>query len=308
MPVMLDVSSGLPDCQITPTDTGVQVTGIGLITGQGITVTVNPAPAGTGIVFTNPLGQTIPAQLSHVVHTDRGVTLASAPTAEYPKPWTLSIVEHFLAATAMAGFSDLQVQVANAHDPSQAAPELPLLDGSAANWLDALASLPQPLPQAPIALQHAVFYRHSPDICLYAVPAPSFRVTYAIDFNHPDLRNAFITWDLAQDGVGAIAPAQTYGYLHELPTLQAQGLARGVRESNTLGILSPDDPTYPQFSGYTRPLRLPQEPLCHKILDLIGDLSLMRSNPLRLQAHIIAINAGHGSHVRFSHRLRLTSY
>ena len=304
----MPTTTPIPDCQITPTTDGVTVSGIGLITGLPITVAIRPSRTSTGITFSNTIGDVIPVRLPHVVHTERGVTLASSPKTPDSKPWTLSIVEHFLSACAMAGFTDLSVQVSHSDDSNQPAPELPLLDGSANNWLEALSHLPQPLPQPAIPLKQSIFYRHNDNICLYAIPAPSFRVTYAVDFNHPDLRNTFVTWDLIKDGVQAIAPAQTFGYVDELPAMQAQGLAKGVRDTNTLGMLNPNDPSFSKHSGYTRPLRFSNEPIHHKILDLIGDLSLSGINPLRLQTHIIAINAGHSSHVELAKQLTSINY
>ena len=93
----------------------------------------------------------------------------------------------------------------------------------------------------------------------------------------------------------AIAPARTFGFVRELPALQAQGLAKGVSLDNTLGLTDE--------GGYTAELRLPDEPLRHKVLDLIGDLMLCGVPITGIRAHIVARNAGHTSHMAFGKQL-----
>ncbi len=264
--------------------TALKITGTGLITGLPVDVQIEEAPPGHGIVFYLDGELPVPARLESVVHTDRGVTLA------HPTGKTLSIVEHFLCACSMAGLSDLKVSV------SGPAPELPLLDGSALPWLTALQSHfgQRPIP-GDLTLQQALFYRHHEDICLYAIPAPHFQVSYAVDFDHPGLKNRWVRWDSRQDDLLTVASARTFGYTKELPLLQAQGLAKGVTLENTLGLT--------EEGGYTHPLRIEDEPVYHKLLDLIGDFTLMGLNPMRLNAHVFAINAGHGSHTAFARKL-----
>lgn len=267
----------------TATLTPLNVEGIGLITGLPVQVQIEPAPAGHGIVFYIDGVSPIPARFESVVHLDRGVTLANAERK------TLSIVEHFLCATQLAGLSDLKVLVSGA-------PEMPILDGSAQSWLDLFESqwdLQKPQPTT--ELKQALFYRHSDDICIYAIPDTHFKVTYSLNFDHPDLKNQWARWDSQNDDWCLVSSSVTFGFLNELPALQASGLAKGVSFENSLGLT--DD------GSYTRPLRHDEEPLHHKMLDLIGDLSLAGINPLSLKAHIFAINAGHSSHVPFAKQL-----
>jgi UDP-3-O-[3-hydroxymyristoyl] N-acetylglucosamine deacetylase len=263
-----------------------QMEGTGLITGLPVSVRVEAGPVGSGIVFWLDEQTAIPARLPSVVNTNRGVTLA------HPSKKFLSIVEHFLCAASLAGVTDAAVHVTGA-------PELPILDGSAAQWLAAFEQAmghPAETPEADIALKGAVFLRPTDEICLYALPADHFAITYAVDFDHPDMACRWTRWDARTDGPDTFAPARTFGYLRELPVLQAQGLAKGVSLENTLGLT--DD------GGYTTPLRFDEEPTRHKLIDLIGDLTLMGINPLRLKAHIFAVNAGHESHVAFASRLQ----
>jgi UDP-3-O-[3-hydroxymyristoyl] N-acetylglucosamine deacetylase len=278
-------SSLPPPSPITNADVSIRVQGIGLITGRPVTVTLQPGQAGQGVIFFpgDWASVPIPARLEAVVNTDRGVTLANR------NGQTLSIVEHFLAATAMTGVTDLNVLV-------EGAPELPILEGSAIEWLNPLKAVcpTDQTPEATRVLRNAVFYREG-EIAIYALPAKHFAITYAVNFEHRDLTTRWARWDSAMDSIETLAQAGTFGHLSELPALQACGLALGVQEENTLGLL--------EEGGYTRPLRQTDEPIYHKMLDLIGDLSLSRLNPLTLKAHVFAINAGHGSHTAFAKRL-----
>ncbi|MBX2861787.1 MAG: UDP-3-O-acyl-N-acetylglucosamine deacetylase [Vampirovibrio sp.] len=268
-----------------PSGKKTTVSGKGLITGLPVTVEIEAAPIGHGIVFYLDGELPIPARLETVVNTERGVTLG------HPSGKFLAIVEHFLSACAMAEASDLKVSV-------NGAPELPLLDGSAIEWIKHLnTGLPDCMikPKPELELAQPVHYVHNDTTLLYALPSNRLQVTYAVDFDHPDLRQRWIRWDSAKDTVEDIAKAQTFGFVRELPTLQAMGLAKGVDEHNTLGLT--DD------GGYTRPLRMEDEPIRHKILDLWGDLMLTGLNPLHIKAHIFAFNAGHASHTGFAKKL-----
>jgi UDP-3-O-[3-hydroxymyristoyl] N-acetylglucosamine deacetylase len=259
------------------------VSGIGVITGKQVEVQILPAEPGEGIVFYVDGKSVIPARMESVVRTDRGVTLASRDGK------TLSIVEHFLCAAALAGLSDLKVSVSGA-------PEMPILDGSAQEWLKVFAryfDIQRPKPT--VELKQAVYYRHSDEIAVYAVPHSHFKVSYSVDFNHPDLRNRWVCWDSCEDNPALVSTACTFGYISELPALHARGLAMGASLENSLGLL--------EEGGYSRALRHEDEPIYHKILDLLGDLSLLGFNPLALKAHIFALNAGHSSHIAFAKRL-----
>lgn len=268
---------------LTSINSPIHIAGIGVITGKPVEVDILPAEPGHGIVFYIDGKSPIPASLQFVAHLDRGVTLANREGK------TLSIVEHFLCAAALAGLTDLKVSVTGA-------PEMPILDGSAQDWLKLFARHFEILrPKPTHELPAAVFYRHSSDIVLYAVPDTHFKITYSVDFNHPDLNCRWVRWDSQTDNPALISTACTFGYISELPALQARGFALGASLENSLGLV--------EAGGYSRSLRHDDEPIYHKALDLIGDLSLSGLNPLSLKAHVFAINAGHSSHVPFAQRL-----
>ncbi|MEB3245356.1 MAG: UDP-3-O-acyl-N-acetylglucosamine deacetylase [Vampirovibrionales bacterium] len=281
--------------------------GNGLITGQPVEVVLKSRANQTGIIFelyesfdALPVA-VIPASVAAVADASRGVTLIDPARGV-----TLSIVEHFLAACALTNRLDVCVQIKMAAGTKKF--ELPLLDGSAQGWIPPLMRLDASERSLTLALDAqtlACSYRHNDDIMLYAMPLPPqtdgssaaepvLQLTYAVNFKHPDLCNRYARWDAASDGPEAIASAGTFGYLSELPAMQAMGLALGVTEDNTLGLTD--------AGGYTRPLRMDDEPIKHKMLDLIGDLTLVMGeyvNPLQLPLHIVALQAGHASHIAF---------
>jgi UDP-3-O-[3-hydroxymyristoyl] N-acetylglucosamine deacetylase len=121
-------------------------------------------------------------------------------------------------------------------------------------------------------------------------------ITYAVNFNHPDLRNRWVNLDQDKNTM-EIVEARTFGYLKDLERFQAAGYSKGVTIENTVGLT--DD-------GYTTTLRSEFEPAKHKILDIIGDLYLTGYNPLDLNANIIVKEAGHGYHSQVAKILKQT--
>lgn len=272
----------------------ITVTGTGLITGLPITATIQPKTADKtsgpypNITF-HTQGVSIPASAAYAVNTDRGVTLGM------PGPnglVTLSIVEHFLSACAMLGLSDLDVTL-------EGGPELPLLDGSSIQWVEALKPLVSQTDTTRITLTAPITYTDPSDplTSITAIPAEALMVTYMMDFPHPSVQQRYWTWSEATQGdlISSVAPARTWGFVRELPLLQERGLAKGVSLDNTLGLTDE--------GGYTSELRLSDEPLRHKVLDFIGDMVLCGVPITRVKAHIMLMRAGHTSHIGFGQML-----
>jgi UDP-3-O-[3-hydroxymyristoyl] N-acetylglucosamine deacetylase len=259
-----------------------RIDGIGLITGKPCFVGLAPATK-PGIWFVWPDGDTVQA-IHQAVHTsERGVTLVS------PGGQQVSIVEHFLAACALAYVENLTVYVSG--------PELPILDGSAAGWMPLVAPFATGVPNTLWQLTQTIRVDvPGKDIYLEAIPAPVFSVTYAVDFPHPSLKGVSVSWSPKQPNALQLAEAGTFGLTDELAPLQAKGLALGVTPDNTLG-LNTDGTT-------TRPLRFPLEPAYHKVLDCLGDMMLMGINPLQCGMALTAHKAGHTSHLMLLTHLR----
>ncbi len=260
----------------------VTLAGVGLHSGKAAEVVCIPAPTDSGIVFRRgdlSRAPSIPARLDAVRDLRRGLTLGD----EAP----IRTVEHLLAASAGLGLTNMRVEVYGE--------ELPALDGSAAPYYAALAQAgveEQEAPSSPQRLQHPVWVQTTAG-WLFGVPAASLRITYIVPMRGAGLGTQVVDFEPERDNFAEqIAPARTWGYLEELDTLRAAGLAIGATVENALGI-GPD--------GYINPPRFPDEPARHKVLDLMGDLVLL-GRPL--YAHIMALGAGHALHVEFARRVQ----
>ena len=232
--------------------------GIGLHTGVPAAVEVRPAPANDGIVFV--LGNTrVPALAENVVDTSRATVLGRNGSS-------VSTTEHLLSALFAMGVSNAEILVDG--------PEIPARDGSAAEFVAAIIAVRSRARRASRArvleLDEPCWIRAG-DRMIAAFPSDAFRVRFVADFPAPigtqyfDERDRFGTTFEAE-----IAGARTFAYLHEIEALWARGLGRGGSLENAL-VFAPDGPM--------QPLRWPNEPVRHKVLDLIGDFALLGAWP-----------------------------
>jgi UDP-3-O-acyl N-acetylglucosamine deacetylase len=254
----------------SPAPNPVKISGIGLHSGQPVSVIIKHAPAGGGIVFIHN-GERIPATLDRLSRTERGTTLGG-----------VAVVEHFLSAAYGIGTYDLEVEVTGN--------ELPALDGSALPWVEAIAqveirawNVAQLELKAPIKLADG-----TANIAAY--PYDGFKVDFVVNFDgFGEQKYSFDAKNLNYKE--EIAPARTFGYLEELEALKARGLGLGASYENALVLTR---------SGYANKPRFPDELVRHKILDLIGDLALL-GRPLR--AHIVANRSGHSLNAELVRRI-----
>ncbi len=259
----------------------VTLAGVGLHSGKATEIVVYPAPPDTGIVFIRgdiPGRPLIPARVDAVGDLRRGVTLG--------RDICVRTVEHLLAAAAGLELSNLRVEVQGE--------ELPALDGSAAPYHQALVQAgveEQEAPWLPQAIDGPIWVQRE-EAWVFAIPTGRFRITYIVPTAHPKLGTQTVDFEPQRHKFATqIAPARTWGFVEELDTLRAAGLARGASPDNALGI-GPE--------GYLTPPRFPDEPARHKVLDLMGDLALL-GRPLLV--HIIAMGAGHALHIEFAKRV-----
>ena len=191
----------------------------------------------------------------------------------------LATVEHLLAALVGVGLSGADLLV-DGH-------EIPLLDGSALPWVEAIAEVGlQPLgprsqpisPQAPITLQQGQSFAT-------ALPADRLRIGVAIEFPQPAIGRQVFSLELTPEAfVREIAPARTFGFREQVEHLRAAGLIQGGALDNAL-VCDGDHWLNP-------PLRFSDEPVRHKLLDLLGDLALAGLP----QAQVFAYRGSHGLH------------
>jgi UDP-3-O-[3-hydroxymyristoyl] N-acetylglucosamine deacetylase len=252
--------------------------GVGLHTGVPCRVNVRPSAAGSGLRFIAG-GIQIPALAEYVVETARATVVGKDGV-------TISTIEHLLAALFGMGIANAEIVVDG--------PEIPVADGSAKTWVDLIA-------QAGIAAQREVRERYVPtspsfvrdgERMLIVLPATHFRVKFLADFA-PPIGTQYFDGELTPElFAGEIASARTFGYLHEVQALLDRGLAKGGTLENAL-VFAPDGPM--------QAMRWENEPVRHKVLDLVGDFALLGAWP---QCEIVAIKSGHKLHCIATNELR----
>ncbi len=239
--------------------------------GQGLTskrlihTTICEAKPLSGITFVvqkeNEDPVSIKAVAGNVVNTLRNVTLGAGGVR-------LCIVEHLLAAVSLWGLEDLVIYIDG--------PELPLGDGSADIWIKALkeAKISQRSCPSNVEIKAPTTISKG-DRALLVMPDQKFSVTYLMDWNHPLIGKKWQTWN-PDLGLEELSVCRTFGSMKEHQLL---GLENDV-------VSMTDD-------GFSKELHFADEPVRHKLLDLIGDLALIGFNPLRLKGRFISIKAGH---------------
>lgn len=268
---------------IGPTET---LAGVGLHSGAVASVRLLPAPPGAGLIFRDAQsGQEIPALAANVSDTSRCTILSMGGVS-------VQTVEHLLSALAALGVDDALIETSGG--------EMPAGDGSAAPFAALIQSVglrDQPGPTiTPLALTRPCLLEGENGSSVVVLPAPTFRATVVLDYpGHPWIGTQAVTFDADGDDYASdIAPARTFGFLREIDWLQSRGLALGASRDN--GVALRED-------GYDTPLRFPDELARHKLLDLIGDLSLV-GRPV--QAHFFAIKPSHALNTRLARRLAET--
>jgi UDP-3-O-[3-hydroxymyristoyl] N-acetylglucosamine deacetylase len=257
----------------------ISCTGIGLHSGNKVTLSLKPAPSDFGIRFrrTDLGGLEIPATLQHLagIHYATGLSRDAG---------TVDTVEHLLAALVSLGIDNVVVEL-NHH-------EVPIMDGSAAPFVylineAGVKRLASPRRYLKV-LRPISLSRGDKRIALY--PSEHFKVTYSIAFEHPLLRHQSRTMRINEESfVEEIAPARTFGFLKEVEMLRQQGLALGGSLENAVVI--------GDTGVLNNALRFDDEFVRHKMLDVIGDLALV-GHPII--GHLVAHRGGHALHTAFA--------
>lgn len=279
--------------------------GIGLHSGLTTTVRIKPANSGKGRYFVRvdlPGKPVIPARVDAVCQTTLSTELKSTTDINV----RLRTVEHLLAALSASGVNDAQIEIDGL--------EVPLLDGSALPWVEAIAQVGVVCQGAggageqgersftnltaskntlsPFALQEPVWVCEG-DAFVVAMPAPTTKFTYGIEFKISAIGKQWHSWSPGEESFAQeIAPARTFCLAQQVEQLRNHGLIKGGSLENALvcndqGWLNP-------------PLRFANEPVRHKLLDLVGDLSLLGNFPV---AHFFAYKASHNLHVQLAQQL-----
>jgi UDP-3-O-[3-hydroxymyristoyl] N-acetylglucosamine deacetylase len=257
--------------------------GIGLHSGKAVKIMIKPAPVDTGVVFirTDLGGCEIKAVAANTAATSYATTLCRNGA-------TVKTVEHLLAAFAGLNIDNAFVELD--------AEEVPIMDGSAGPFIRLIADAgiqTQEKIQAVLKVIKPVFVREgNKQIAIWPADAPS--ISYFIDFNHPMLKEQSLQYlPSEEEFLREVADARTFGFLSDVKTLQANGLAKGASLDNAVALA---EDSVLNKEG----LRYKDEFVRHKILDLIGDFSLAG---MPIIGHIVAHKSGHALNAQMVSKL-----
>jgi len=259
----------------------VSFSGVGLHSGAAVNMRMLPAPVGTGIRF-----RRVDLDGFEIEAVGRNVAKVSYATSLMKRGVLISTTEHALSALMGAGIDNAIIELDQL--------ELPILDGSAKPFLDAIHRVGIKRQR-----RQRVYWRITKPIeiaegekFLGVYPADRYSISYTIDFARPIGLQTF-DLDLIGDAYERdIAPARTFGFLRDERALRNMGLIRGASEENAI-VLS-------DTGVKNGPLRFRDEFVRHKILDLIGDLALLGH---RVLGKVVANRAGHAMHTALVSRL-----
>jgi UDP-3-O-[3-hydroxymyristoyl] N-acetylglucosamine deacetylase/3-hydroxyacyl-[acyl-carrier-protein] dehydratase len=290
----------------------VSLSGTGLHTGTECTMTFKPAPINSGIKFVRvDLGGNpeIPAIAENVVDVSRGTTIGIGDAKVYT-------VEHVLASIVGLQIDNITIELDGI--------EPPVIDGSSLPYVEALEKAgfeQQDAPKDYLIIDETVMY-HDEDrqVDIVALPLDSYRLTVMVDYQNPALGSQHTgLFNLEKEFSKEFAPARTFCFLSEVEALADQGLIKGGDLDNAVVIvdhkLNQDDlDNLGKKIGLkqkfvlgedgimnNKKLRFRNEPVRHKLLDLMGDLALIGAP---IKAQILAARPGHKANVEFAKQIR----
>ncbi len=253
----------------------ISFSGIGVHSGKKAVLHLIPLKEERGIIFER---------------SDYGIEIKVDPRKAYANHATvvvyngsrISTVEHLLSAIRFSGIDNCKVVIEG--------DEVPILDGSAYSFVQGIKSVGiEKLPWDKIYL-HLVkpFSLKDGDYWIEGYPYDGLKVQYEIEYNHPAIGFQSLTLEITQSVFEReIAPARTFGFISDIDYLRSNGIALGASLSNTIAIDS---------NGIINgPLRFKDEFVRHKILDFLGDISLL---PLPLKGYFRIRKGGHSLHLK----------
>ncbi len=285
----------------------VVISGVGLHTGEPAKVEIKPAPENYGYVFKRIDLEGCPSIRSvvdNVSETARGTTLSENGAS-------VSTVEHLLSALFGLGIDNAIIEING--------PEVPILDGSAGQFVDAIIAagiIPQKDQRSYFSIKQPIVYSvPEKGIEYLVIPDDSYNVTVLIDYKSSILVNQFASLDSIENFQNEISKARTFVFLHELEYLANNGLIKGGNLDNALVIVDKQLPKTeldhladifqkPHLEVEPKKgilnnteLRHSNEPARHKLLDLIGDLSLIG---IPIKGKIMATRPGHKTNIELA--------
>lgn len=263
----------------------VSYSGIGLHSGNRVTMTLLPAPPGHGIRFRRvdlEARPEIEARVENVVDTQRSTTLGKGPVR-------IHTVEHVLAALRGCGVDNAIVEL-DANEP-------PIADGSAREYCKLIHSAglqPQDAPRQPYTVTEPLALQLD-DTIMHLVPAPEFKISCTSADRSGRYTQFFSLVVTPESWERELAHARTFCFFEEIEYLIKNGLIKGGSLENAIVIR--DDAVLT-----TEPLRYPEEFVRHKMLDIVGDLALF-GRPI--QGHLVAVRPSHAANCELVRQLEM---
>ena len=259
----------------------VSIDGRGLHSGCHSRVTLSPGPPDNGIVFRRKVNshvETCPALIRNLRSVELSTTIGS-------NGFQIQTTEHVLSALWGLGIDNAFIDIDSE--------EVPAMDGSAAPFAQLIQRagvVPQARPRTCLKIVEPIHVRNQ-NREISILPSPLPKITYTIDYDHPLIQqqtyeHEWSAWNFQTN----IAEARTFAFSHEIGALWDRGLGKGGSLDNTIVFSDSEDEILNEED-----LRFPDECVRHKILDLIGDMSLLGTHVV---GHIIANKSGHDLHTQ----------
>lgn len=289
----------------------IEISGVGLHTGLNVNMVLQPAAIGHGYKFKRvdlEKQPVIPADCDLVVEVERGTTLEKNGAK-------IGTIEHLLAALVGCEVDNVLIEVD--------APEIPIMDGSSAPFVEAIQNIGTVEQQAErqylVIEENTTFNIPDRHVDMIAMPYDDgTRMTVMIDYNSPVLGSQHASITSINQFPEQVAQSRTFCFLHELEALAKANLIKGGDLENAIVIvdrtveegeldnlakLLNKDKVEVKEEGILNnvDLRHQNEPARHKLLDLIGDLALVG---VPIKGHIMAARPGHAANVEFAKKLK----
>jgi len=261
----------------------IECSGVGLHSGKKVFLRLLPAPPDSGVVFcrTDLGGALLPALISEVKRVDFATTLGEGALR-------VSTVEHLLGTLYGMGVDNVLIELD--------ATEVPIMDGSAASFVYLVreaGTVPQSRTRRclrivrPLAVEDGGKW-------IKILPAQDLRITYSVDYDHPLIRQQTLTIPVDPATFeDQIAPARTFGFMRDIEFLRVKGLTLGGSKDNAVVL--------DENKVLNDHLRFANEFVRHKILDVLGDLSLCG---FPIKGHVLVHKGGHGLHCQMARLIR----
>ena len=252
----------------------LHIHGKGLFSKDEVTVLIDKETNGSGIKF-KLNNEIIPALVGNVSSSNRNTVLSAGGE-------NICLVEHFLAACSLTGVTNVTVRTDKY--------ELVFGDGNAMHWYEAFQEIKNSIitecdfNKQRHEIKETVLLKNG-NKQIVAIPHKGFKASYFMDWDHPSLGKLFASWQLGDD-IKKLLRARSFATKEENDYFGVTGRLLTLEEK-----------------GFNKPLYEPLEPVYHKILDIIGDLSLTGINPLKINMHVIGFKSGHELNVELARKL-----